>query len=156
MLNYQKIFFFKILLFWNFKFFTKLIKTKYLTYTFSFWFTKKKNLNKLYVFNKNFFLSPGMVLYFNLVKAKFYKNKLKLWTNYVMLYKSFFKTPTIVVFNKFFFNKKYCFTLMIKNKLLVDFFIFSLPLLYTVYPFLKKKSSIKKWLTKRYAKFLIN
>lgn len=114
-----------------------------MSYTFSFWFTKKKNLNKLYVFHENFFLSPGMVLYFNLVKSKFYKNKLKLWTNYVMLYKSFFKTPTIIVFNKFFFNKKYCFTLMVKNKLLVDFFIFSLPLLYTVYPFLKKKVLLK-------------
>lgn len=117
------------------------------------WFTKLLNLCKLYVFNKLYFFSPGMVLKFLKIDAVKFKRKLKTWISYIDFFKKIKEPYTIIIFKKIFGMFQTLLYIFHKKKLFSFIFFIRTFLLNFIF-IKKKKKRIKKWVKKKF--YVIN
>lgn len=121
----------------------------------SFWFTKNTNLQKLYVSGENFFLSPGIILLFSKTPFKFLKKKLKTWISFISALKILYPSPSIIYMNNMFGYKYNLIEKMLKDD--KTFLWIFIKLFYLNFIYIKKKKKrIKRWVLKKYFRFLKN
>lgn len=119
----------------------------------SIWFTKNTNLEKLFVVGFNMFLSSGIILNFLNTPYKFLRRRLKTWYGYINAFFKLFPFSSLLYFTNIFGNKYLLMEKIIKNKY-KNIFIF-IKFFYLNFIFIKKKKKrIKRWVTKKYYRYL--
>lgn len=144
-INYIKLYYIKLINRPFFKLFNNFNKNyKILNST---WFTKNTNLEKLFVYSKLGFFSPGIVLICMQTPYKFLKKKLKTWMYYIDVFEKVFLNPSVLYFkNMFGYKYKIIEKFLKKTNNLKIFWIF-IKLFYLNFIFIKKKKKKNKTLS---------
>lgn len=119
----------------------------------STWFTKNTNLEKLFVVGYKMFLSSGIILNYLNTPYKFLRKRLKTWFGYLTAFFKLFPFTSLMYFTNMFGNKFNLIERVLKLKK-KKIWIF-VKLFYLNFIFIKKKKKrIKRWITKKYYRYL--
>ena len=135
------------------KYFIKINKVGQLPLHHSIWFTKNTNLEKLFVSGYRLFFSPGIILNFLDTPYKFLRKRLKTWAGYLTAFFKLFPNNALLYFTNM-FGMKYMLIERIGRLKKKNIWLF-IKLFFLNFVFKKKKKKrIKRWITKKYYRYV--